>query len=406
MSDEQRVRSNTVENMLPNDKEKSSRPKYLSDTQIQEVKDCSLKYINLMFNEKYTDMSLFYMDTFNWGHKAKRKEFVVSFMLMLSASEKYKDKSVAEVMEIETMLGDNVNDKNHNEIIYLIENKRNSLLSYESEESIHDSYDEYIENIKNSVTYFEKKQVWKTGGDDDGHLPLRSRGAFMHHSKNKEIHDIVDKKLSSLHKEIGSAPENDKITAICNYVMEKANHELLYSSTRESGPGFNDDNWSPAANKESKMISVKTAERYANEDDGGEADFKPGSFSGSFGDCDHFANNSVNTLNSLNLDQRYDFGQFVSSCNYKMGHAMCYLHDTVAKKIMVIDPWMNVYYDLENHEHFCGQYLKEKFTVDMTSLRTDSDSVIDDIVGSKIRNGIKYSGSVFSEHLKAHYKSV
>ncbi|MDP0589398.1 MAG: hypothetical protein QS748_09500 [Candidatus Endonucleobacter bathymodioli] len=73
---------------------------------------------------------------------------------------------------------------------------------------------------------------------------------------------------------------------------------------------------------------------------------------------------------------------------------------------MVIDPWTNVYYDLENYEHFFNQYLKEKFTVAMTSSRIGGDSVIDDIVGSKIRNGIEYSGNVFSEHLKEHYKST
>jgi len=405
VSDEQIVRNNVLENMLPNDKEKSSRPKYLSDTQIQEVKDCSLKYINLMLNTEDTDTSLFYANTFNLGDKATRKEFVVGFILMLSASEKYKNKSVAEIMKLEVMLG-HMNDENHNEIISLVENKRNSLFSNECEESIHDYYDEYIESIQSSVKYFENKQGWKTGGDDDGHLPLRSRGAFMHNSKNKEIHDIVDKKLSRLHEAIGSAPENDKITAICNYVMEKANHELLYSGTRELGLGFNDDNWSPATREEGKRVFVKTDERYMNEDNGGEADFKPGSFSGSFGDCDHFADNSVNTLNSLNLDQRYDFGHMVSSCGYKKGHAVCYLHDTVTDKIMVIDPWMNVYYNIESHERFFNKYLGEEFTVGMRSSRIGSDSVIDDIVGSKIRNGIEYNGSVFSEHLKEHYKST
>ncbi|MDP0589399.1 MAG: hypothetical protein QS748_09505, partial [Candidatus Endonucleobacter bathymodioli] len=178
----------------------------------------------------------------------------------------HKNKSIIEIMGLEIGFCD-MDEDSQNEIVSLIESERKSLLTYGCEESIHDYYDEYIENIQNSIKYFENKLGWKTG-DDDGHLPLLSRGAFMHHSKNKEIYDIVDKKLSSLHKEIGSAPENNKITAICNYVMEKANHEILYSNTRESresGPGFNDDNWSPATREEGKRIFVKANGRYANE---------------------------------------------------------------------------------------------------------------------------------------------
>jgi hypothetical protein len=99
-----------------------------------------------------------------------------------------------------------------------VEKERSYLLQDGYEESIHDYYDEYIDNIQNSIKYFENKRDWKTGGDDNGELPLLSRGAYMYNSKNKKIRDIVETKLSNLYKKIDSSPENYQMTAICNYV--------------------------------------------------------------------------------------------------------------------------------------------------------------------------------------------
>ena len=65
---------------------------------------------------------------------------------------------------------------------------------------------------------------------------------------------------------------------------------------------------------------------------------------------------------------------------------------------------MNAYYDLKNYECFLDKYLNKYFNVSMTSHRSDSSFEIGDIADSGISNGTKYTGDVFLEHLKAHYK--
>ncbi|MCK5893813.1 MAG: hypothetical protein KAG53_05270 [Endozoicomonadaceae bacterium] len=377
----------------------------LSYAKLQEFECSILDYINAVTGMQYQSI-----DECDFNNLVEVKLFIVQMIAFMSLSERYSKVDIKNIVKsVLPLVHKRINASCHLSDLYTkINQERDNKLKDINEYSIVEMLDDCQEQLRYSTKYFKNKSKGIIGDDE---LPELSRGAYDLFSTNNEVRTEIEKKLSNLLEVVDSAQEEHKLTAICNYVVERVNHEILYSESRHSGLNFTKDNWSDAAIKERDQVIGHVYERYQATDKSKGFFFrndvmekcKPGGPLATFGNCDHFANKAlevIKTLESVDVEE-CDFGMLFVTKNQLTGegHATAYLR--YKDRVMVIDPWENMYYNLKYHEHFLNYYLVDECTFKLSS-RNNRYSGSTNI--GEIQSNEEYSKKAFKENVDSFFK--
>lgn len=375
----------------------------LSDVKLREFECSVLDYINAVIEKKYESIEECEFDSL-----VEVEEFLVDMIAFMSLSETYFKVTISSIIRsILPLMYKKLKDSgNLASLCNQITKEKHDKLRDINEYPIVEMVDDCQEQLRYSTQYFKNKSKGIIGDDE---FPKLSRGAYNLFSTNNEVITVIEKKLSHLLEAIDTVQEEHKMAAICNYVVEKLNHEILYSQSRHDDLNFTKDNWSEAAIKERNIAEKHVMYRYDSKNSKkpfffryeATEKFKVGEPLSVFGNCDHFADRGLEIIKSLkSVDvEEYDFGRVEIANNDDVGHATAYLR--CKDKVMIIDSWKNIYFHLKDYEHFLNDYLGDEFKFEF---KPKNNKYIGNSDIGEIKSNVEFSQENFKTKVYDFYK--
>ena len=350
-------------NQIP-DKMENTRTSDTLPSSIKEIGIVKTKPIKLINKQQFNALKKEVLDVFNIIHNSQCESLENFFATNKNGMWLLFNPKISEIVTALMYFSEEFNGKSKR---YLIDywGFEDPSLSDEEWEAQSDSRvtdpeklvqsQEDLESIIKTLKYFINDiqiKNRKVTGFEDPSYKFFSAGEFSVHSNDPKTRQKVQETLDELKaialKDFKS--DGNKMRAAIDYAMQKANSEIVHSETRLLGLGFNNN---PFLREESNKLNRDMVAIYA---DGDRYGYQSDDVQNSkFGNCDHFSYKVNKALAEVNYDKG-GYGQVLigSTIEGKDGHSFNFV--TQGDKVMIVDAWKNMYFDLADIEHFFPEY--------------------------------------------------
>ena len=335
-------------------RESRSHIKLLSKQESQDLQQKVLDTYNLMLNTNYETLSDFFRsdESISWVaiNNSNITELALAAMYF---SEDFQGQDMKELANSLGIISEDISKSSWNTFCESLRHPTKIIKKQED-----------LDDIVSNLQYFSKDIEYKTKkltGREDPDIKYLSIGEHSIHAPEESIKKSVRDKLTHL-KTLAldeSLSVNDTLYATIEYAMQKANAEIVHSRSRMSELLFENN---PFLEIEGREVSIAVQNVYDTEklniNNKESEDINEQEIS-KFGNCDHFSENVQKTFEHLN----YELGGYgkiliTSPTSKNLGHSLNYI--TLADKVMVVDAWKGIYFDLSNFRTFFPEYCESK----------------------------------------------